>query len=109
MQNLKKWKLCKIPHCAVSDTEIKDEEENENLTEIKETVKSKISCLKCSVDFEVSQELIDHVESNHSNEYEYFCNEYLYGHENCQDICIGIEEFIKHLEKEHLHSRLELS
>ena len=94
-------KISKIPHCAVSDTEIKDEEGIENLTEIKKFVKSKISCLKCSIDFEVSQELIDHVQSNHSNEYEYFCNEYLNGHENCQEICIGIQEFIIHLENEH--------
>ena len=101
MENKENWRVGEIPHCAVSDTEIKDEGGIENLTEIKKSANSKFSCLKCSLDFEVSQEMIDHVQSNHSNEYEYFCNEYFNGHENCQEICIGIQEFITHLEKEH--------
>ena len=40
------------------------------------------------------------IESSHSTEYEFFCNEFS-NQNKCLAVCMGIEEFKLHLEKEH--------
>ena len=90
-------KSFKKSHTSAFDYEVKEEE---TPTEEKNSVKAEISCLKCSVNFEKSQQMINHIESSHSSEYEFFCNEFS-NQNNCLAICLGIEEFKSHLEKEH--------